>query len=89
MFEDKNVKFPKNNDVNNFDGVQVTVNSNKEDELDLDYVDDLNRDDKEGSIMEEEEQNVDHNTENNGLRLGATSANLSEEDMIMNNPHLK
>ena len=90
-FEDKNVKFPKINDIVNFDGVQVTVNSDEEDELDLDYADDLNCDDEEGSIMEEEEQNIDNNTEseNNVLRLGATSANLSEEEMIMNNPHPK
>ena len=40
----------------NFDDIQVTVNSDDE-ELELDYVDDVDQDDKNGSINQEQTEN--------------------------------
>ena len=82
--------------VNNIisDSIQVSVNS---DEEELDYNDDLIQDEEEGSI---DGSNLDSETKNEGdsdivqedemdLDLGATSSSLTDEQLVMNNPHLK
>ena len=84
-----------------FDDIQVTVNSDVED---LDYVNDvLDHDDKDdrGSINEEPTVEtvvspirLGVNLKGDGLidvglALGASSTSVTEEDMIMNNPHLR
>ena len=88
----------KPNDV--FDGVQVSVNSDEEEELD--YVDDV-EDDENGSINQDNDRGTTgggptdkHECGEGGsietdLGLGASSASLMDEQneqMIMNNPHL-
>ena len=77
-----------------FDGIKVTVNS---DEEDLDYKDNVVDPEETGSLYndageevssEKGEQTLVDDSVNNGLDLGASSASMNE-DMIMNNPHLK
>ena len=88
----------------NFDGIQVSVNSDKED---LDYVDDISdQDDKNGNIIGDVSDEVNspnvRDQETNGNRmgrseitvdtvmdLGATSNTLTDEQLIMSNLHLK
>ena len=70
-----------------FDGIQVSLNS---DEEELDYVDDVPQaedfDDEHGSIMDV--QPTQTNTKSD-LLLGASSASINDENLVMNNPHLK
>ena len=68
----------------NFDGIQVPVNS---DEGELDYVDDVEQDDESCSIDHEDLAVTDKGEE--VMELGATSSTLTEEQLIMNNPHLR
>ena len=78
-----------------FDGIQVSVSS---DEEELDYEDfvDMGNDDDDGSINQESgqpvnkpEQEVNRDSSGSDIQLGATSTSMTEEDMIMNNLHLK
>ena len=91
--------------VKNFDGIQISVNSDEEEEEELDYDDIL--DDDQGSVHDMEaveggtEMNVDSGDEDKGLLennqfvatdsdilLGASSATITDEEMVMSNPHL-
>ena len=73
------------------DGIQLSVNSDKE----LDYVDDL-LGEEEGSIDQDDQDNdisqldVPGDSANtvSDFQLGATSASLNDEQVVMNNPHL-
>ena len=88
---------------NNFDGIQISVNS---DEEELNYEDDVtlgNMDEDEvdsNSVHEHvQDSHVDEGQRSqrslqpesvdNGLMLGATSTSITDEEMVMNNPHLK
>ena len=76
-----------------FDGIQVSVNSDEE----LDYEDDLPDPDEDGSVFHQSDKEETDDTDglavaestNNGLGLGASSASMTEEETIMNNPHLR
>ena len=71
-----------------FDGIQVSINSDKEEELD--YEDDVAGQEMEsGSIDQDHEESVSQSSPEKDLDLGATSSSLTEEHMIMNNPHLR
>ena len=83
--------------IKNFDGIQISVNSD-EDEEELDYDDIL--DDDQGSIqemkmVENNETNTDSGDDDRAVAtdsdilLGASSATISDEEMVMSNPHLR
>ena len=79
----------KENKVSLFDGIKVSVNSDKEE---LDYEDDLPEDDS-GSIDQEIDKDVTVDKQPaESLMLGATSSMMTDEQneqIIMNNPHLR
>ena len=85
-----------------FDGIQVSVGSDADEELD--YEDDVLNDEDEGCSMDEDVQDDERVVEsrNNSsvtketspvnstmVDLGATSASLTDEELVMNNPHLR
>ena len=86
------------------DGIQVSVDSADSGEEELDYEDDVvDPDDENGSINDplETECNRDDSEDMNLtetgkddrdetiLGLGATSSSLTDEELIMNNPHIR
>ena len=71
-----------------FDGIQVSVNSDEEEE-ELDYEDDVGDDEADSMTQDQQDEQPIEESLDNSLGLGVTSANISDEQLIMNNPHLK
>ena len=68
----------------NHDGIQVTI---KSDEEELDYEDVMDEDP--GSMIADDEEKKDTLATDSDILLGALSATLNDEEMVMRNPHLE
>ena len=74
---------------NLFHGIQVSVTSDEEE--DMDYIDDIDKERSVGHTSDDNQNDIQmgNKSTENEMVLGASSSTLTNEQALLNNPHLK